>query len=160
MTITITYEVLLNDIMATSRMELAGASDPTARYLAEAGTEKLGKINRCITEGVEQANILGHEYFQNAYNAGAGNTIGTMPTQWDFVFEGGERRLAGKQTILASLLHALLRDLCLSVFYLSVSQPELAKSHSTLATSELSQIDTVLHTKVRPQPILHTKENS
>lgn len=149
MSITIKYSEVLFDLQNKNREEVRGIEDPQTRYLSEAGSDKMDEVTRCIQEALANVATMFLRFIPTKENEGASNVL-RNPDDVLLVFEISERRGAGKDRMIAEILHSLIVNLSLSKFYNTVNQIELAAKRDALAASDIAVINKLLYEKLPP----------
>lgn len=150
MVIELYTQELLNDIRTKSHQEVAGIEDVEARYRAEAGSEKMGDICRCLGEGVGKLRHRCIRFLREEITEVSDN-LTTLPEKIVVDLALSERRAIGKGEPLRMAMHSLVVEYTLSKFYSDVSQMELSNKHSAQALDADRQIDELLYSKVPPR---------
>jgi len=150
MVITLYAEEIVNNLRSVSHREVAAIEDPDARYRAEAGSEKLEEIYRCIQEAFARLSARCSRWLQATYQHQRDNTM-EIPTQFIFEFVLSERRAINNTEGLLNEMHNFMVEYALSKFYSNVNQGELSNKHSLLALDAGNNIDQILYTKKPPR---------
>lgn len=150
MEIRLNTEAIIKDVRTKSHHEVASIPDPTLRYKAEAGTEKMGEIKRDLAAAVS---YLVQECYRFLDMPGVDDANNRISDAEELVFEisGGARRLYGKEKAIAQRIHEITVDLTLNKFYASVSQADLSKQHASLAASGITSLEALLRQKRPPK---------
>ena len=139
--ITITFDEVLSDLKSINKEEVRSIGDPKARYFAEAGTEKLQDITRCIREAMSQA-VSPFARFLTV-DFGNGTTITISLTVSD-------RRIEGKQQAVEDTFHSLIVNHAMSKYYNDVQLPDLATKRASLAAEDVKLLSKLLYEKHAP----------
>lgn len=150
MEIKLNIERIIKDIRTKSHLEVAAVAEPTARYRFEAGTEKMGEIKRDVAAAVSTLVQECYRFLDMPGIDDVDNDI-TDADELLFVITAGPRRTNGKEKALAQKLHEVIVDLSLYKFYASVSAPDLSKTHSTLASTGINELEGMLRNKRPPK---------
>ena len=150
MVITLYRQELLGDLRKKSHEEVSNIVDVEARYRAEAGTEKMDDILRCVEEGVGRRRRRCWRYLRPEYTESTDDVV-VSPDEYRIELVLSERRALGKAEPLAKVMHSFVVDYALSKFYSDVAQQELSNKHSLLAEDDGREIDELLYTKVPPR---------
>jgi hypothetical protein len=150
MVIELYTQELLNDIRTKSHQEVAGIEDVEARYRAEAGSEKIEDITRCLGEGLGAVRHRCIRFLKEEITEHSDN-LSYLPEKVTFDLALSERRAIGKNEPLTRAMHSLVVEYALSKFYSDVSQMELSNKHSALAINAGNEIDDLLYTKLPPR---------
>ena len=149
MKITLSYAEILFDLQTKNREEVRSIQDPRAKYFAEAGSEKMSDIVRCIHEASLQVRSLCARFINHQRVEDASNII--EPKETDVIdFDFSERRALGKGPVLAQTLHSLIVNHALSKFYNNVQQPDLASKRAQLAADDTKLLNKLLYEKLEP----------
>lgn len=155
MTIYINCAELLFNVKSKSHEEVA-LLPAEQRYAAEASTEKENTVKRCIYAANGEMLSLLDRFCQGGQGdvdadvlPGTGGLV--LPTSFTYDFVYSERRLKGKNAALAEMMLALLTELTLARFYISVAQTDLAQSHEALAQRDANTLAQMLYTKRSPE---------
>jgi len=153
MEIKLSVKRLVNDIRSKSHLTVANIADPSARYNAEAGSEKTAEILRDISDAVSSAVHQCYRFLDSPGIDLADNQNTLLDSgEVVFSFRGiGSRRLDGKEKPLADKLHSIVVSLALQKYYLSVAQADLSKTHGVAALSAMQELDAMLHQKRPPK---------
>ena len=149
MTITIKYSEVLFDLQNKNKEEVRSIEEPQARYLAEAGSDKIDEVARCIQEAITNVTAMFLRFISAKENEGASDML-RNPDNVLLEFNVSERRGAGKDEMIADALHSLIVNLSLSKFYSTINQTELAAKRDTLAASDTAVINKLLYEKLPP----------
>ena len=160
MDVTLYTQNLIDDIRNKSHYEVASIADDDARYRAEAGTEKLSEIKRCIQEAIGRLTHRLYPYLNEAYTFDMTDDL-DVPTDsagatthtagYKFEFDMSERRADGKKEPLRNAMHSFVVHYALSFFYSTVSQSELSNKHGVAALEEANHLDEIIYTKKAPR---------
>lgn len=150
MVITIYTEEVMNHLRAVSHREVAEIADVEARYRAEAGSEKLEEIYRCIEEAYSRLSSRLSRWLKATYYTRKDNLL-DVPASYEFEFDISERRAINKTDALANAMDVFMVEYALSKFYSNVSQGDLSNKHSLLAIDAGNQLDELLYTKQPPR---------
>ena len=150
MVISLYAEELVKSLRAISHREVAAIEDPDARYRAEAGSEKLPEIYRCIWYAFARLSARCSRWLKATYQHQRDNVM-DVPTQFDFEFVLSERRSINTSEPLLNEMHTFMVEYALSKFYSIVNQGELSNKHSLLAIEAGNNIDQILYTKQPPR---------
>ena len=150
MVITLTTAKLIESIKSISHREVAEIPDIDARYRAEAGSEKMEEINRCLTEALGRLTHRCNRFLIESYSSGANDTV-SMSASYNFEFNFTERRAANKAEPLAAAMHDFVVEYALSKFYSYVSQGELSNKHAMQAISTGNLLEELLYIKNPPR---------
>ena len=160
MDVTLYTANLIDDIRNKSHYEVAGIQDEDARYRAEAGTEKLAEIKRCIQEAIGRLTHRVAPYLNESYcldmtdelDVPTDSATATQHTSgYTFEFDMSERRADGKKEPLRNAMHSFVVHYALSFFYSSVSQMELSNKHGMAAIEVGNHLDEIIYTKQAPR---------
>lgn len=149
MTIELQLEHLVKDIRKRSHHEVSAITDAEARYRAEAGTEKMQEITRCVGEGVQRLASRCRRYLDHYPSSVADDAPGE-PQTYVFEFRMSERRALGKTEPLTKAMHDFVVEYALAKFYSTVSQSDLSNKHSLEAIETGNQLDAILLEKLPP----------
>lgn len=141
---------IINDVRTKSHFEVSSVQDPSARYRIEAGSEKLGEVKRDLAAAISTLIQECYRFLDAPGIDDADNSL-TDAEEVTLVILGGSRRLYGKEKALAQKLHEIAVDLTLYKFYASVSQSDLSKQHSSLATTGIAELQSMLRQKRPPK---------
>lgn len=144
---------LVNDIRSKSHFTVATIADPSARYNAEAGSDKTAEILRDISDAVSSA-VQQCYRFMDSPGIDVADDMMTLLDEGEvvFTFPGiGARRMDGKEKALADKLHAIVVSLALQKYYLSVAQAELSKTYAVTAISGMQELEALLRQKRPPK---------
>lgn len=152
--ITIKVSELDIDIRTKSHQEVAAISDPVMRYASEAGNDKTEEIHRCVYEATGNLRRILRKFLEAPSSS---TTTDDLPADWsqgttfNFTLNLAERR----QPVLMSeplttKIHEYIVDKALDLFYRSVSQPQLADSHSVRAAAAVDEIKDMVYNKIKP----------
>lgn len=150
MVISLYAEELVKSLRIISHREVAAIEDPDARYRAEAGSEKLPEIYRCIWEAFARLSARCSRWLKATYQHTKDNVV-DVPTAFFFEFILSERRSINTSEPLMNEMHNFMVEYALSKFYSIVSQGELSNKHSLLAIEAGNNIDQILYTKQPPR---------
>lgn len=152
MTITISTDELIYNIKSKSHTEVARIADPEQKYIAEAGTDKIDEIRRCALEGKAEMESLIFRFLSAtaAESSSIANADVSLGDNFTFTFIGTDRRYTGKLTAIRDQVFALLTNLAMAKFYISVNQIELSNARRSLANDALSMLERLLYTKRTP----------
>lgn len=150
MVITLYKQELLNDLRTKSHYEVANIPDVEARYRAEAGTEKMEDVLRCIEEGVSRLRHRCWRYLSEELSGAADDAL-FSPQEYRIGLTLSERRAVGKEKPFTEAMHTFVVEYALSKFYSDVAQQELSNKHSVLAMEAGDRIDNLLYTKLPPR---------
>lgn len=150
MVITLYKQELLNDIREKSHLEVANIPDAEARYRAEAGTEKVEDIYRCVWEALSRLYHRCWRFLNDDFSKRADN-VAWLPDEIQVELVLSERRAIGKANPLKAAMHSFVVEYSLSKFYSDVAQQELSNKHSVLALEAGDRIDNLLFTKLPPR---------
>ena len=152
MKITISTEELIYNIKSKSHTEVARIADPEQKYIAEAGTDKLDEIRRCALEGKAEMESLIFRFLapETASDKTIENTDVSLGNTFEFEFVGTPRRYTGKATAIRDQVFALLTNLAMAKFYISVNQIALSNARRSLANDALAMLERLLYTKRTP----------
>lgn len=156
-TVTLSQEEILFDIMSRSRSECASISDPEARYAAAAGSDRRELLLRLLADSdsgmrVICGRFLTEDYSRNVTNipdTGEGTDDGTDKTL-NYVFDFSPRRADGKAVQLKELMHSYLVDSVLGRFYIASGKPDFAQNHAKMASDGAAALSSLLYTKKEP----------
>lgn len=149
MTITITYSEVLFDLQNKNREEVRGIEEPQARYLAEAGSDKMDEIVRCIQESLSNVKTILLR-FTSVTDMSDESDMLRDPNDILLGFELSARRGAGKSQMIADAVHSLIVNLSLSKFYSTINQTELMAKRDELAKSDAAVLNKLLYEKLPP----------
>lgn len=133
-----------------SHQEVSVIDDNEARYRAEAGSEKLEDITRCLGEGLGAVRHRCVRFLKEEITERSDN-LSNLPEKVSFDLALSERRAIGKNEPLTKAMHSLVVEYALAKFYSDVSQMELSNKHSALAINAGNEIDDLLYTKLPPR---------
>ena len=150
MVIELYTQEILDDIRMKSHQEVAAIEDVEARYRAEAGTEKMEDITRCLGEGVGALRHRCIRFLKEEITEISDN-LSSLPEKVTLDLSLSERRAIGKSEPLTKAAHSLVVEYALSKFYSDVSQMELSNKHSALALIAGNEIDDLLYSKLPPR---------
>ena len=152
MKVTISTSELLYNIKSKSHTEVARIADPEQKYIAEAGTDKIDEIKRCALEGKAEMESLIFRFLAASTNEDQtiGNADVSLGDNFEFNFVGTDRRYTGKATAIRDQVFALLTNLAMAKFYISVNQIELSNARRSLANDALAMLERLLYTKRTP----------
>lgn len=149
MAITIKYSEVLFDLQNKNREEVRSIEEPQARYLAEAGSDKIDEVARCIQEAITNVTAMFLRFTSAKENEGASDML-RNPDNVLLEFNVSERRGAGKDEMIADALHSLIVNLSLSKFYSTINQTELMAKRDKLAKSDAAVLNKLLYEKLPP----------
>ena len=156
MVITLYTEELVQRLKTVSHHEVAEIADVEARYRAEAGTEKMELIYRCIKDAVARLESRCIRWMKEVWPEYADNTM-EVPVAYKIEFSLTERRAIGKAPLLEEACETFVLEYALAKFYASVSQTPLSNSHSLAAVEAGDHLSTLLLMKQPPRPsVTHT----
>lgn len=158
MTITIYYSEILFDLQNKNREEVRGITDPQARYLAEAGSEKIEEVARCIQESVASVSAMLLRFMPAQATGNESDMLSGMDDAI-LVLEPSERRWPGKAKAIADVTHSLIVNMSLSKYYGTINQNELADKRNKLASSDVAILNKLLYEKLPPVYPTITEEN-
>jgi len=154
MDVTLYTQYLIDDIRNKSHYEVAGIPDDDARYRAEAGTEKLAEIRRCVQEAIGRLTHRVARYLNESYTFDMTDEEDVPDGQGEgyiFSFDMSERRMDGKKEPLRNAMHSFVVHYALAFFYSSVSLMDLSNKHSAAALDEANNLDEIIYTKQAPR---------
>lgn len=149
MRIELFLEELVNGIRVISHREVSQIEDIEARYRAEAGSEKMEEIYRCIHDAVARLYSRCLRFIRSDLEVGRDNMT-AIPASFVFELDLSERRSINKDIPLAEAMNTFTIEYALSKFYSIVGQSELSNKHSLLALDAGGQIDELLYYKKPP----------
>lgn len=152
MEVKLNIESIIKDIRTKSHLEVSSIADPTARYRSEAGTEKIGEIKRDVASSVSSLVELCYRFIDTGGIDEVDNSITNAETVTIKLLPGF-RRFDGKEKAIAQKIHEIIVDLSLQKFYVSVSQIDLSKAHTSLASAGIAELETMLRRKRPPKYI-------
>ena len=154
MDVTLYTKNLIDDIRNKSHYEVSAITDDEARYRAEAGTEKMSEIKRCIQEAIGRLTHRISPFLNESFSFSMDDNE-SVPTGtnegYTFIFDMSERRADGKQEPLRNAMHSFVVHYALSFFYSSVSQMDLSNKHGVAAIDEANHLDEIIYTKKAPR---------
>lgn len=150
MVIKLYTQELLKDIRTKSHQEVAGIEDVEARYRAEAGSEKMEDIVRCVGEGIGKLRHRCIRFLREEITEISDN-LSALPDEIIVDLSLSERRAIGKSDPLKTAMHSLIVEYSLAKFYSDVNQIDLSNKHSAQALDADRQIDELLYSKVPPR---------
>lgn len=153
----LSQEEILFDIMSRSRSECASISDPEARYAAEAGSGRRDLLLRLLADADSEMRVICDRFLTENYSRNVTNIPdiddgmddGTDKTM-DYVFEFSPRRADGKAVQLKEIMHAYLIDSVLGRFYIASGKPDFAQIHAKMASDGAATLSSLLYTKKEP----------
>lgn len=148
MKISLSYNELLFDITNKNRSEVQGL-DPAVRYRAEIGSDKDDEVRRCLMSSLSVLTANYTRFVQDASVTPSDNEL-SLPETIEIRVNGSERRLAGKMSAIANCMHAILVNMTLSQFYLSVGQSELSSMRDNVAATEVQVLKKLFYSKIPP----------
>lgn len=149
MVIELYSQEILKDLRSKSHYEVANITDVEARYRAEAGSEKMEEIVRCIGEGVARLSHRCWRYLREDFTDTVDNTS-FLPDLFSFDLVMSERRALGKAESLREAMHTFIVEYALSKFYSDMAQQDLSNKHSVQAIEAGNRIDDLLYKKLPP----------
>lgn len=152
MVITLHTQEILDKLRSISHREVSVIEDADARYRAEAGTEKMYEIERCVTEAASR--LAGRAVvarFLKADFKWEKDNRHELPSEYVFDFVLSERRAVGTATPLEDAMNTFMVEYALTKFYSIVSLADLSNKHSLLAIDAGNEIDSILYTKKPPR---------
>lgn len=149
MRIEININELKFDIRNKSHLDVSSISDAEARYRAEAGTEKMDEVERCIINAASSLATLVQDYLHPDFTA-TGTNGATLPQILVYELMFSERRQSGKAKPLAAAMHSYLVNMTLFIFYQSVGQVDIANKRNALAASDAAVITNLVYSKMPP----------
>ena len=150
MVIVLYTEEIVKNLRTISHREVAAIEDADARYRAEAGSEKMEEIYRCVWEAFARLSARCSRWLKATYQNRRDNVM-NIPTQFGFEFLLSERRSINNTEPLLNEMHTFMVEYALSKFYSTVNQGELSNKHSLLAIDAGNNIDQILYTKQPPR---------
>ncbi len=150
MVITLHVNEVINNLRGISHREVAAIDDPDARYRAEAGSEKMEEIYRCVWEAFANLSARCRRWLKASYQSSRENLI-DVPTQFNFEFLLSERRAINNAESLESGMHTFMVEYALAKFYSIENQGDLSNKHSLLAIEAGNALDQMLYTKLPPR---------
>ena len=154
MDVTLYTKTLIDDIRNKSHYEVSAIADPEARYRAEAGTEKIAEIKRCLQEAVGRLTHRVARYLNETYTFDMTDALDVPEAEdggYTFSFDMAERRTDGKREPLRNAMHSFVVHYALSYFYSTVSQSELSNKHGVAALEQAQLLDEIIYTKQAPR---------
>lgn len=148
-------EEILFDIMSRSHSECASISDPEARYAAEAGNDRRELLLRLLADADSEARVICGRFLREDYSTSATDIPETgddTGKTLNYVFEFSPRRADGKAVQLKEIMHAYLTDSVLGRFYIASGKPDFAQTHAKSAGDVATTLAALLYT--RKEPIL------
>lgn len=150
MVIVLYTEEIVKQLRTISHREVATIEDPEARYRAEAGSEKLPEIYRCVWEAFARLSARCSRWLKASYEHKRDNVY-DVPSAFSFEFVLSERRSINSTEPLLNDMHNFMVEYALSKFYSMVNQGELSNKHSLLAIDAGNNIDQTLYIKQPPR---------
>lgn len=150
MVIVLYTEEIVKQLRTISHREVAAIEDPEARYRAEAGSEKLPEIYRCVWEAFARLSARCSRWLKATYEHKRDNVY-DVPSEFGFEFVLSERRSINSTEPLLNDMHNFMVEYALSKFYSMVNQGELSNKHSLLAIDAGNNIDQTLYIKQPPR---------
>lgn len=147
--ITIKFSEILFDLQNKNAEEVRFIEEPQARYLAEAGTNKIEELKRCIKEAFSFASSLCLRFLSVGEVTDADDSIENVE-DLTLSLQLSERRGAGKASIIADTLHSMIVNMALSKFYNTIHQTDLATKRENLAASDVQIFHKHIFTKLPP----------
>ena len=148
MKITLMYSELLYDIQSKNRTEVMGIPETAARYRAEAGKEKEDEIKRCMLDAFASLTLTCMRFLRG--EVVPMDNEPEVPSFFEIDIIGSERRLGGKMTAIADVMHSMLVNMTLSRFYLGVGQSDLAQVRDSLAAADVNSLKRLIYSKQPP----------
>lgn len=150
MVITLYFQELVNQMRAISHREVAEILDVEARYRAEAGSEKMDELRRCLDDASQKLSGLCARFLEESYTSEADNML-SVPVAYVFDLSFNERRGINKADALLNAMQNFMLEYALSKFYSIVSQGELSNKHSLLALEAGRALDELMYSKQPPR---------
>lgn len=152
MVITLHTQEILDKLRSVSHREVSVIEDADARYRAEAGTEKMYEIERCVSEAASR--LAGRAVvarFLKADFKWEKDNQHELPPEYVFEFVLSERRAVGTAIPLEEAMNTFMVEYALTKFYSIVSLVDLSNKHSLLAIEAGNEIESILYTKKPPR---------
>lgn len=141
---------LLTDIRNKSHEECANTiSDVEARYRTEAGNHKNEEVYRCMLEAASTLSHIVGRYLNDTAGFEADDSA-NIPDAFVYDLNFSERRMQGKAQAMADAMHSYIVHYTLSRYYITVAAPDLAKTHTELATAAATLVQRLMYTKKPP----------
>ena len=154
MEVTLYTQNLIDDIRNKSHYEVSAITDAEARYRAEAGSEKIAEIKRCLQEAIGRLTHRISPYLNESFSFNITDNEDVPEGQSEgyvFLFDMSDRRADGKKEPLRNAMHSFVVHYALSFFYSSVSQGDLSNKHSVAALDEANRLDEIIYSKKAPR---------
>lgn len=153
MVITLHTQEILDNLRSISHREVSVIEDADARYRAEAGTEKMYEIERCVSEAASR--LAGRtavaRFLKADFHKWRKDNEHKFPSEYVFEFILSERRAVGTAVPLEEAMNTFMVEYALTKFYSIVSLADLSNKHSLLAIEAGNEIDSILYTKKPPR---------
>lgn len=149
MEIRLSIEGIIKDIRTKSHLEVASVADPSARYIVEAGTEKLPEVKRDIAGAVSSLVDKCYRFLDAPGIDMEDDSINGKDVR--IILSAGPRRMEGKEKAVAQKLHEIVVNLAMQKFYVSVSQVDLSRAHQAQATANIEELEQMLRRKRPPK---------
>lgn len=140
---------LLFDIKNKSHLETASIADAESRYLIEAGTEKSDEIMRGMAESFSEIQSVLLRFLTPDCSRDSYNLL-YETEELTLKLEMSKRRHTNRMQLLNDMIHSYIVDRTLAKLYSSESQNDLYDKHNTLAAATLTDIQTLIYTKLPP----------
>ena len=152
MVITLHTQEILDNLRSISHREVSVIEDADARYRAEAGTEKMYEIERCVSEAASRlaGRAVVARFLKADFKLEKDNTH-ELPPEYVFEFVLSERRRINTAGPLEEAMNTFMVEYALTKFYSIVSLADLSNKHSLLAIEAGNEIDSILYTKKPPR---------
>ena len=150
MVVELYVQEILSNLRAVSHREVAGIENVDARYRAEAGSEKMDDIYRCIFDAAKRLGSRCFRFLDDAYIPNFDNAS-NFPEKITYDFNFSERRAINKAVPLEEAMHTFILEYALAKFYSIVNQSELSNKHSLQAIDAGNVLDELLYTKKPPR---------
>lgn len=148
MRISLDYKELLYDITTKNRSEVA-MLEPGVRYRSEIGADKTDEVKRCLLNSLSTLTATYARFVQDTLVLPSDNEL-SIPETIEIDIYGSDRRLGGKTSAISNTMHSLLVNMTLSLFYISVTQTDLAKIHDDLAVLDVQLLKKLIYIKQPP----------
>lgn len=150
-TITIKRSEVLSDAKVVSHAEVATIEDATARYLYEAGGDKVQQLHQCITDAFSDASSVMRQFATGTPTQSV-TADDTFASTGDLVIvlSVTTRKAAGLDAPLTAALHKYIVDDALARFYKGVNNPALQGAHEKAMPADIAAIEGLVYRRMKP----------
>ena len=149
MEINLNTNKIVDEVRRRAYFEVESIKEPEARNDARAGLDKMAEIEQSLVVAASELQDMTNRFLLLDATFYTDNT-GSTPQSLMYVFQAGERRMAGKLPALTAAIHDFLVDTMLSKHFTTVSQVDISDRHKKLAAERFAQIERLLYTKNPP----------